>query len=346
MLKNNDLCLNIPSSFFEFLKKDMGEFELRDNPKFTSRTRSVDTAAKNRWAVSAKNATASVVGEEPDNTDMYLERLGILNQKVLRDSASRLLYRDPVLGYHLLSSTLVEKIGYVTYFKEYMTWYDLSDKLVDLLSIMTGTSTHVIGCLLERHLNHYMSGMSVAEFSRKLLSDRYIPAGFAVGLLDNLCPTVNNLFKGLISIGASNNYVIRGQDNLHKYSYAYLTGQSTVLEETPEAMTNLQIIDVYLCSVLRLLAYFILGQAYNFIVNKRHSEWDVEGTEKTHAELLTGWSLTNLVFQNGKNREFPTITVRGRNNLSFDLKPLTYDIETAVKDYLKGNLALVQEVTL
>ena len=124
MLKNNDLCLNIPSSFFEFLKKDMGEFELRDNP-----TRSVDTAAKNRWAVSAKNATASVMEEEPDNTNMYLERLGILNQKVLRDSASRLLYCDPVLGYNLLSSTLTEKIGYVTYFKEYMTWYDLSDKL-------------------------------------------------------------------------------------------------------------------------------------------------------------------------------------------------------------------------
>ncbi len=331
-----------PSGFFEFLKKDKGEFELRDNPKFTSRTRNVDTAAKNRWHSAIEKAFTAAVEENPDNTDLYLERVGNLNRRVLNDSASTLLYHDEVLDYTLLKSTLVEKVGYVTYFKDFMTWYDLSDKFVDLLSIMTGTSPDIIECFLARHLKYTMPDVSVKEFSRRLLGSRYVPAGYALGLLDNLCPTVNNFFKGLLAIGLENNYLIRGKDNLCKYGYETLTGQELMSENVAKSMSMSEVIDVYLCNVFRLLCYYILGNIYNVIIEKRRNDWsavDANGRVQL-SELLTGWSHADLVFQNSKGRKFPTIALKGRNDLITEITPVTCGVEGAIKGYLEGNIIL------
>lgn len=330
-----------PSGFFDFLKKDKGECELRDNPKFTSRTRNVDANTKTRWNNAINNVVYRLVDTAPENMDLYLQRVGELNAKVVHDSNIQLQYQDQILDYTFLSSTLVEKLGYVTYFKEFMTWYDLSEKLVDLLSIMTGTSPEIIECFLSRYLKHNMPGITVKEFSRSVLSDKYIPAGYMLGILDNLCPTVNNFMKGLLAIGLETNYTIRGRMNLSHQEYEFITGQAPE-SEYPESMTSSELIDSYLCSVMRLLCYYILQNIYQIIVDKRKSEWneDTNAGRIQLSELLTGWSHAELVFQNSKKRDFPIITLKGRNDLTTDILPCTFSVEEALEAYLKGDLYL------
>lgn len=330
-----------PSGFFEFLNKDKGECVLRDNPKFTSRTRNADTNAKNRWNSALLNVADKLANENPENVEVYLDMINKLNTKVVIESNSALQYHDEILGYTLLSSTLVEKIGYVTYFKEFMTWYDLSERLVDLLSIMTGTSPDIIECFLTNYLKRERPELSVKEFSREVLSGRYIPAGFMIGLLDNLCPTVNNFFKGLITIGSNNNYIVRGRENLMHQQYNVVTGQEATVTDIT-AMTTGELIDCYLCSVMRLLCYYIFQKIYNTIHDKFRPGWDADTVtgKIQHSTLLTGWSHADLVFQNAKKKDFPIITLRGRNDLTMDIVPTTCNIESIIEAYLKGELYL------
>lgn len=317
--------------FYDFLKNDYGEFELRDNPKFTSRNRNINSAVKSRWSAALEAVAVKTVTENPEKGDEYLDIIADINFRVQNASRDSLLYEDRILGYQFLRSTIIDKLGYVTYYKEHMAWYDLSDRLVDLLSIATGTNPNIIECLLNAHLKHNYNNMSIKEFSRKLLGDEETPRGYASGLINSICPTVTNLLKGLLTLGMENNYTIRGRQNI-----ARLISEMN----SDSAMINLDdIMDIYLCNCLRLLCYYILGNVYLKIVALRNT-WLADSGKEQMSELLTAWSHTELIFQNVQNRVFPTIEIKGRNNIIMTLEPAMHTLTSALEAGVKGELYL------
>lgn len=338
-MHNNVIMLN-PSEILNLIRSGMEEFDLSDNPKFTSRARNVDKDSINRWREAVRTAGNAVEKENPEDMPIYIERIRNINSRVGNESKLELNYRDTAMGCQFLSSTLTEKVGYVTYYKPYMTWYDLSGELVGILSIMTGTSPAIIQCFLARHLRNIRFEGTVEDFSRILLNSVYVPEGYALGLVENMCPTVNNLLNGILSAGHNTGYTLRGQDTITDISYEFFTGKTNGVVE-PGNMTMSEIRDVYLCNVLRLICYYILGNIYNIVVDIRTRKWSVDETGRRQcSELLTGWSHGELVFQNGHNRVFPEIEIKGRNGVTMPIHPITYGVEDCLKDYLRGKIAL------
>lgn len=333
-----------PSLLLDFINYGLKETHLVDNPKFYDRKRDTNKACVNRFNTTSKNILLKLIEENADLKDILLKRFATLVSKLNNNTRC---YIEPILDFKYFPNSAIEKIGYITYLKETMSWYDISDKLPELLSLLSGTSPTLIRFFIGNMLKDNNFEITVDEFSRHYLSDVNIPAGFSTKILSCMPPAVINFLNKLIDNGISNDFIIGGKskiistpfvvketDNPNIYSWVISSDEYQNLDVH-------DLIDIYLCYSMRLFAYYILSCIYKEIANKYRYIWTPEGASRESlSEMLVSWTSYDIVFQNNKCQSFPSFKINGRGDASMIIKPYTYKIDDAIYEYLNGTLVL------
>lgn len=328
--------ISIPS-FFEFISKDSSNVVFKDNPVFTSRLRYKDGNIKYKSMYGYMiEGIKRELGDQFDNN-----KLNYLNNK-LSSPDSSLIYscqNDRILGIPVLYDTLVEKIGYVSYAKEYITWYDLSSMLPELLSLLTGTNTDIIRLFMDECASK--KGLTLSDYSRSYLSNRYVPADYMLDLLNCICPTVTNLIESLMNKGHANQFLIRGRNVMHENYFLNHNGQWILTDSLLHSLSYQETLELYVCYCFRLLEYYLFKCIYDIINSKYNSMWtEYNATKRSLSELLVGWSLSDIVFQNGKQREFPVFIFKGRCGFEVEVKPMTMSPREVLVGFFNGDIYL------
>lgn len=325
------------SSFLEFISKTSGNVIFRDNPVFIDRLRYKEGNLKYK-----KIYGYMIDGIKRElGSEFKEEKLEYLNSKLNSSSNSDiyLCKNDSVLGIPVLYDTLVEKIGYVSYAKEYITWYDLSTMLPELLSLLTGTNTNIIKLFMTNSATE--RGLTLDEYSRAYLGNKYVPSDYMLDLLNSVCPTVTNLIEGFINRGNSNNFLVRGKDAMNENYFYNYNGQWVLTESLIYSPSYQDILELYVCYCFRLLEYYLFKYIYEIINTKYNAMWTEDNaTKRSLSELLVGWSLSDIVFQNGKQREFPTFVFKGRCGFEIKLNPITMTPREVLLGFFKGDIHL------
>ena len=342
-----EVCISI-SSFMDFIDNDFGDVKLKDNPVFTSRDRF--RTGNLPYKKTFKSNVNSVIKEiDFDCTD----KLNFLYKKInLTQEESNFSYiyhtfNDKILQYNMLYDTIVEKLGYVSYYtykdKEgnisYMTWYSLTNMLAELLALVTGTNIDVIKFFMTSMNNE--RGITNDEYSRIYLNSVGIPTGYMLDLLNKLCPTVTNYILNLLEKGEASNYLIRGRTGITDNNFKCDNGFWCYTKNLDYSLTYDDISEIYICSTCRLLCYYLLKYIYEIINDKYNALWTEPGASKRSlSELLVGWSLSELVFQNKKHREFPTFIFKGRYGNEITVRPVTMNQKEVLTGYFNDKIYL------
>lgn len=321
--------------FFDYLKKESDAWKLSDSMPFTKRRHNVDNSCKSRW----KQIKSEICENETDDSEIKKEVEKISNV-MENDSNGSLLYTDKSLDLMFISSSLVDKLGYVTYYKDYMTWYDLSYNLPEILAVFCGTKPEVVRIFFDQFIQQSSDirfpKMSTDEFSKIVIGNKYIPVELGYSMLDSICPAVDNFFKTLLCIGDETNYKIRGKETLVNSKYSEIIGRdSNVSVLRPYSH---ELVDTYIVSVLRLAVYYILGQIHDLVY-----KLELVGTNDSNnkKDAMVAWTHTDLVFQNSSCKVYPDIEIVGRNGVSFTIHPHTYNCKDAVLAHLRGDINLL-----
>lgn len=339
-----------PTEFYDFLKSNIEIAILRDNPKYTARRRGVNNnilAKLNSLLVSLRKEYVNDI-KATDRLTNLEERLNAelrinfivngFNCKVYADNVTNLLwFRDSVL----------EKIGCITYGKEFMCWYDLGTNLVDLLSLLSGTDPYYIYLFLNEYIKKYRNdGYSVEQFSEDYLCGQAcslgrIPIkGCTQVLFECMPPAVLNVLDMLIAQAKNTDYIIRASNSIIANRYND-SDYFFVNDDSGNLLSENDMIDLYISYVLRVFNYYLLSQIYNKITTDYRPEWAEENNVNLNvSEMLIAWTIRDIVFQNDKNKEFPTFIFKGRGDSSMEIKPNNYKTEDAIVEYVKGNLII------
>lgn len=342
-MKSYETIKIAPSQFFEYIRNDIVTVKLTDdNPPYTGRMRGVDNKAIKKVQIACNNAKNTLVEQFPNNSDEIEANYNKL-LSILRSEKSTVKYTEPILNYMCFYDSTIERIGYITYAKDYMTYYDMSTKLVDILSILSGTDPVIIKCFLKNHLAHIGRDMTVEDFSRKYLGSYNIPVGYTHELISCMPPAVRNILINIMTIGEETNFAIRGSNKISIMNFCSDYNGWHIINSNGNTLSYEDNMDIYVCYVLRFLTYYIFSEVYKTIKLKYVPLWtEANKARKSLSELLVAWTATDIVFQNGKNRIFPTFKFTGRGESSMILKPNTYSTDEFAVACISGNLAFTE----
>ena len=324
--------LNISlSNFLEYLISENDILNIIDNPNYIVRKRLSDNNTKFTFkclceSIIDNGKSESVINKINDIKNIVDYYDGVQARK------------DNFLGIDLHPNSVGEKVGYLTYNKEYMVWYDLSDKLVDILSLLSGTNPFIISCLLQNHLNHLRLNISVEDFSRIYLSDNNIFVGLTNVLLDGTPPAVQSILLKIFEIGDNNNYSLKGKTYLSDNIFEISDGRWKIIGKGTLNISKLEVRDIYICCALRILVNYIYSYIYNIIANKYRASWSDARLSQT--EMMVSMTLKDIVFQNEFNRDFPAFKLIGRWGTNIILNPFNYTAKDTLLKYVLGELKL------